>query len=451
MNAETFLARRNSRTQTYGARPLDPAQWYCLSADPGYATTAAGQTALIVAANLVGRMTGRVAIDIPPGIAVVAPLPWAGEGLQQTILASLERAAPARLGGEYLVRGPQRTDMLISFGRSATNDALVVYGSGWNAYVGRSASPLAQSDNTGLCGPALAAILCGAQLMDPELVVRQGNIICNAYDWTMQAAPDLAPSLLPMADVGDVWTIGTGSVGTAALYFLSLFTRSFDATLIDMDKVKIENLDRSPIFVADDCGSYKVEATASYLRAVGARSVRSEIASLRQSSLWRAREEGSSDVLIATANEDDVRTDIELGLPPIQLYGTTGRNWQASLFCHVPFRDACSLCAFPPKPPQPPMACGTGPVVLPASGVQVDAALPFLSYAAGLMTTAEVLKLTLPDYQPPRGIVQLSVRGDELLASGALDYRPGCLCRTGRDGAAHRAMIAGTRYAHLSP
>src|SRR3546814_20619851 len=94
----------------------------------------------------------------------------------------------------------------------------------------------------------------------------------------------------PATALGELWTIGTGSVGTAALYFLTLFTRRFDAGLIDKDDVEIENLDRSPIFVATDDGRPKVHATADYLRSVGVASVRPERATLGESKLWRTRQ-----------------------------------------------------------------------------------------------------------------------------------------------------------------
>ena len=83
MNDQSFLSRRNSRTNLYGrgARPLDPARWISLAIDPAYAETYAGQVALLTAANLIGRMTPSVAIAVPKGISVRDPLPWAGRSL----------------------------------------------------------------------------------------------------------------------------------------------------------------------------------------------------------------------------------------------------------------------------------------------------------------------------------------------------------------------------------
>jgi hypothetical protein len=53
-------------------------------------------------------------------------------------------------------------------------------------------------------------------------------------------------------ELGSLWTVGVGSVGTAVLYFLTPVTNRFYATLFDMDFVKVQNLDHSPIFTDTD-------------------------------------------------------------------------------------------------------------------------------------------------------------------------------------------------------
>src|SRR3546814_16895822 len=79
-------------------------------------------------------------------------------------------------------------------------------------------------------------------------------------------------------------------------------------------------------------------------------------------------------------------------MPPIQIYGTTGKSWQASVIRHVPLQGPCSLCLFPDSGPVALTACATGKVVSPVNGKRIDAALPFLSFAAGLMPAAEILR-----------------------------------------------------------
>jgi hypothetical protein len=95
MKASTFLERRNSRTNMYGrgARVLDPDKWINLAIDPAHAQTYAGQIAVLTAANLTGRMTPSVAINIPSNVTIVDPLPWAGRRLHDVVRTALRSDA----------------------------------------------------------------------------------------------------------------------------------------------------------------------------------------------------------------------------------------------------------------------------------------------------------------------------------------------------------------------
>ena len=450
MNDLSFLVRRNSRTNIYGrgARPLDPDRWVTLMIDPAYAETYAGQIALLTASNLIGRMTPSLVIHVPANLPICDPLPWAGRSLKDVLFEQLFAATPAEKGGRFEARAPAASDFMISFGPGATAGAAIVHGSGWESYFGPGPSPLRSINVGNPCGPAFAAILCAAHLMAVGLNLPTA-CLCNTLDWTLRAAPEGAPQPDPRAELGDLWVIGTGSVGTAVLYFLTMFTRRFRVALIDKDLVEVENLDRSPVFVATDDGRAKVDVTGDYLRAVGLASVRTEFASLRESKLWRERQEGEPDLMVSAANEDHVRFLIEADMPPVQIYGTTGKNWQASMVRHIPMRDPCSLCLFPDTGPELPTACATGKFIRQTDGKQIDAALPFLSFAAGLMAAAEILKLALPGFPFSRSIAQFSARSDQKVMSAALSPRANCICQSGRDRALHARMIGSSRYSAL--
>ena len=91
-----------------------------------------------------------------------------------------------------------------------------------------------------------------------------------------------------------------------------------------------------------------------------------------------------------------MRSVIENACPPLQVYATTGRLLQTTLYRHVPLLDACSCCAPDAQAPQMPTQCATGsPTPNSSDNDEDDIALPFLSYAAGLMTAAEISKLAL--------------------------------------------------------
>ena len=450
MTSSEFLSRRNSRTHHYGARSLDPKRWVTLQLQPAYAHTLPSQAAFLTAANLIGRMTPSLAIDIPSDIQVHAALPWVGSSLEEVVSKQLFAATPEEYGGRFTSRAPRPGDCVFSFGPAAVDGAAVVHGCGWNAYFGNGESPLAPFNSLNPFGAAFAAIQAGTHLMVGGLGLPPSDYLCNVLDWSeRQSLPSAAPDPDPHSHLGRIWTIGTGSVGTAILYFLTMFTRNFDATLIDNDCIEIENLDRSPIFVADDDRKPKARATADYLRDVGVSRVQVEECFLSRSTIWRNRQEGVPDLIVASANEDHVRSSIEVGMPPVQVYGTTGKNWQASAIRHIPNLDPCSLCLFPDDD-SPPAACATGKVTRASDGKSVDAALPFLSFAAGLMAASEILKLDLAGFPFSAASTQFAPRSATRLVSMPLQPRSHCLCQIGRNPSLHARMIVNTKHADLS-
>lgn len=173
-----------------------------------------------------------------------------------------------------------------------------------------------------------------------------------------------------------------------------------------------------------------------------------EPAMLHESRRWTHRESGTPDIVIAAANEHNVRHRIESLLPPIQIYGTTGRNWQASVIRHVPMIDPCSCCLFP-EATFAPTGCATDPEEAEGGEKEVDASLPHLSFAAGLMAAAEILKLSVPGYSMTPNRSVLYTKPELRLARAGVPLRQGCVCGV-RSRAVHEKMIAGSRYAALS-
>lgn len=447
MNTEAWYRRRSDRSLRYAGRVLPHDRPILLRLSAESTSCYDAQVSAIVAANLLARMTPAVAFDLPE-TEILPSLPWAGQSLRNHLRESMFAADPA---GSFEVRGKRQGDYVLTLGRNS--DLATVHGSGWNAFVGRGPSPLPDSNQPNPVGPALAVIIAVARLFALEMTPMDGPHLFNAFNWRSEIIDDnAAPSLSETPDLGSIWSVGSGSVGTAALYFLALATRCFSAALFDMDRVKIENLDRSPIFSANDADNqeYKVDAAAAFLRSVGVKAVLADPKPLDESSIWFAREAGTPDIIISAANERDVRYTIEQSMPPLQIYGTTGANWEASVIRHVPFVDPCSCCLFPPAAPKQVTVCATDTIVEHATGETVDASLPFLSFGAGLMAAAEILKAQLPGYpfSPNRSTLYTHPDGPLRFISPSITRRPNCLCAE-RSSAVHRRMIEGTRHAAL--
>ncbi|RUV90113.1 hypothetical protein EOA75_22745 [Mesorhizobium sp. M1A.F.Ca.IN.022.07.1.1] len=443
MDQQQFYDQLNDRMRRYGASPLDPARVITITASPDYLDSYDGQVAALVACNLLGRLSPSVQIGFPD-IAIHRHLPWAGRSLVGHALDGMRAANPC---GSYGSRPLAAGDFRFHLGPDGHE--AVVHGSGWNAYIGPGPSPLPLVASGAGVGAAMAVVLGAAHLFRTRFGPMTDSFACNVWDWT--DIPERVEFSPVEASLGHVMTVGLGSVGSAANYFLALATRDFSASLIDHDRVGIHNITRSPIFTDAhaEMDLAKVEAVAAFLRGAGVTNVAVDPAALHESARWRLRESGSIDVLISAANEFNVRYHIEMGFPPIQLYATTGRNWQATLMRHVPGVEACSLCLFPPDEKFAPTACATdgaaGPQMT-VDGERADAALPFLSFAAGLMTAAEVLKLTAPGYPFSVERVMLGLKGQPQLVGTPIPHRPGCLCEDRHTGV-HKAAIDGSRYA----
>lgn len=394
-------------------------------------------------------MSPSVALALPD-VPILPPLPWAGQSLSDIAVALMRAADP---DGRFCRREPQNTDVHLYIG--ADGPGYLVHGVGWDSYTGCAPSPmhLSRRDGEGEnpFGAALASVLAVARLFAHRLAPPPAPFLFNALDWREGPAPASAPPPV-LADLGELWFVGVGSVGSAALYFLTLATRDFSAALFDMDIVKVHNLDRSPIFTADDAKECRNKALTGerFLRGVGVQSVDSQPCALHESALWTNRPPGRPDVVVSAANEMNVRNFIEEGFPPLQLYATTGKLWQVALIRHIPMKDPCSLCLFPNTAPAPATRCATGAMPGEPSGTpQMDAALPFLSFAAGLMTAAEVTKLRHNGYPYSPNRVFLQIQPEPMLVPAWMSHRSGCSCRT-RSAQVYRRMIDGTRYRDLS-
>ncbi len=80
---------------------------------------------------------------------------------------------------------------------------------------------------------------------------------------------------------------------------------------------------------------------------------------------------------------------------------------------------------------------------------QVDAALPFLSFGAGLMTAAEILKAALAGHSFNANRVTLTTRPCPRFTVSRIPHRAGCICGERRQPV-HRTMLEGGKYTHLS-
>ena len=445
MNEAEFHRRWTDRSERYpGADAADADLPVHIHVDPAYGATYPGQVAAITAASLFGRMSRRVAIDAPAE-PIVAPLPWQEQRLDKLMMLTL---SGAHQYGQYAQRPPNSSDLRLVIGPDG--DGLVMHGSGWGAYRGPGPSPLTPSSEPNPFGAAFAVIDAAAQIQQHPDAYGVSPLTLDTYRWVEGTPSAQTPRIEPGFELGEMWTIGVGSVGSCVLFFLSLITRNFQAVLVDRDLVKVENITRSALFSWPDAiaGSPKAEVAARWLRETGVERVDPHVVWLHEiPELWSMREQGTPDLLISAANERDVRSTIESGYPPLQVYATTGRNWQATLFRHVPMTDACSRCVPGSEVTPMPAPCATGAVVSEDGAHEDDIALPFLSFAAGAMTAAEIAKMVLAEQTTTANRVYYEPHGRTLLSVPLIQNSD---CPYHNRDAIHSAAIQGSHFAALS-
>lgn len=448
MNQQEYERRLLERERRYPDwRPLPDDRPLHVQIDPTYGATYAGQVAAITAASLLGRMSKAVNVDIVHQ-PVVPPLSWMGAELDEVVMRTLRAADPY---GHYEQRPARDRDLRLVVG--PTGDGLVVHGCGWGAYCGTEPSPIPQTEELNPFGAAFAVIAACSRLRHDTRAASIEPVLVDTFSWSPGVPSPEAPEVSPAFGLGEIWCVGVGSVGSCALYFLSLATSAFRAVLVDADPIEIENVRRSALFSSQDAlnKEYKVEVARRWLGKAGVKEVEAYTAWLDEiPERWRKRQLGTPDILISAANERNVRSQLESAFPPLQVYATTGQNWQATLFRHIPLRDSCSLCIPGRETQRQPTPCATAPSTsVNGNGEEDDVALPFLSYAAGVMTAAEITRLAIAGDTGTRNRVFFEPRTNNLIRAVGLSRRQGCICQL-RNATVHEMAIEGSRFATLS-
>jgi len=450
--AENFYAARDSRTTPCVGQEDYRYARVVLSIDQAEAETLSGQVCFLIAANLLSRWCRHIRFVAPP----VGLLPRAAKLLAPgggDLGGGASRIAQgADPHGDFGVGTPVWTvDHHLHVGRQAALQAYPILGRGWLALGGGAVKQVVARDSAVVLGAVLAACVGTAQVFRAVLGHRRHIGSVRLSLWNLRGAeaavdgPDISGG-----ELGLVHLIGCGAVGSTIAYLTPLAGLTSSFGLVDEDLVDESNLNRSPLFMALDVGRPKVKITASYLRRHGLIAHAYEEwfdAAVRAGHLFLDR----PNVVIPTANDHDVRYSIQDQAPPLQVYGTTGRNWDAFLGRHIPLQEDCLACRFPRArmEGEAPLVCSTVRIPAPArtDGGLADAALPFLSTAAASLAVAELVKATLEGYPVNPNFACLDFRGN--LDDFVLDQRSSraaCVCAS-----QHRVWPVLNGRSHFAP
>jgi len=448
-SADEFYALRDDRTnRCVGSGEYQKARCALVISEDAVASFA-GQVMLRVAANLLSRWCRRVTVVLPSTDTESAVGLGVGN-LGEVVLAQMRDADPFgnfNLSDQLPMDAPLK--LCIGHGPSEVSDpaSVCINASGWLASIsiGR-AIPLEPSEVRNPLGAIAAACLGIAQLfkiavqMPRASYLRAGIFDVFSLAWlsTVPQGRRWPESL----DIGRILMVGAGSVGSSAVYSMHLAGLAGSLTIVDNDDTKIENFNRSPIFGQKTLGEPKSAATAAFLS--------SSTLSPTPVVLWwdeflkqHGRAAVDFDVWLPLANDFDVRRSMQHNVPPLLIHASTTANWGVNHARHIPGRDDCLVDRFPTVVTADQLACGVGKIS--AAEVTVDAALPFISFFAGMLVAADLVRAQLPDYPQTPNFALIDWYGNlEGIQSWDRKPRPGCVC--GDQAALHEYYNRNTRH-----
>jgi hypothetical protein len=454
--ADDFYALRDDRTNRCTVARDYQRVGCVLAISPQAASTATGQTMLLVAANLLSRWCRRITIALPR-VTAHSFLGIGSQDLGEFVLAQMHDADP--FGMFQITRDDDAAaDIVLSIGRHPINTsarAVFIDASGWLASLSLrqpiELPPVAGEANR--LGSIAAACLGVAQLfkiavgMRTEQLLREGVFDLFRLAWSdhMNQAPWPAD-----LNVGNVLMVGAGSVGSAAAYCARIGGLCGAIDIVDKDTVKIENFNRCPIFGRATFGFTKADAVAAFLS--------SSDMTARAIPLWwnefiqqRERLSFDFDVWLPLANEFDVRLAMQHSVPPLMIHASTTSNWGTNHGRHLPGRDDCLADRFPAEVSADALTCATGQVEI--AETSVDAALPFASMFAGLLIASDLVRAQLTDYPQVPNFALFDWFGQlDVIQMWDRAPRPGCVC--GDQGKAFQEKLNPTskyrRFFHLA-
>jgi len=285
----------------------------------------------------------------------------------------------------------------LGVGRESQAADLYLGADGWVAYALSQVADLpAFSETENLLGAAMAACIGAANAFKMSFNLPQQRM-AGIFSLLSFKRDDIepGPALVP-TELGNVLMVGAGAVASALTYWLCFFPITGRWDIVDHDDVQLDNTNRGMLFTSEDAGwpdhtrQKKVKVLERYIH------------SAQAYDHWFDEFENHSkrwDIVLPLANERGVRGLLQASYPPLMIHATTSPNWQTQLHRHRPGRDRCINCRLP-ESHLPPPACAVGSIGVNNLGEEhpPDAALPFLSAAAGLLIVADLLRLELEEY-----------------------------------------------------
>jgi hypothetical protein len=381
-----FYAERDLRTLQYGADPAVLDRPVAVHIGEDAATTRAGQVTVLALVNMLARMYRRLVLIIPDGPLLARSLVDASDFA--TACVSTAKAIDPFIDLEL---GSRRRSSMPSagIGLAATKGLDYYLGADrFGATLATDPLEIANSHSTVL-GGGLAACLGAAALFRVGHGHRASPRHLSLWGFSEGDQAPPGPAQVEPVNVGDVLVVGAGAVGSALCYWLAELGMTGRWVVTDGDLAEFHNLNRTIGLVAADAGW--PDTTSANKAVVAARVFGAEPFPGWYHEWLKTHGDARPDLILALANDYGVRHAIGQRGANLVLHATTSSNWTAEFHRHIADRDDCIDCRIPQEL-RADFTCSIGSVQ-PSRKTSPDAALPFLSAAAGLLLVAGLVRL----------------------------------------------------------
>lgn len=352
------------------------------------AATRAGQVTVLALVNMLARMYRRLVLIIPDSPLLARSLTSASNLL--TACVSTAEAIDPFIDLEL---GARRRSSMPGVGIG------LAVATGLDYYLGadRLTATLATDPvkiancHSTVLGGGLAACLGASALFRVGHGHRATPRHLSLWNFSEGDQAPPGPEQVEPVDVGDVLVVGAGAVSSALCYWLAELGVTGRWVVADGDLAELHNLNRTIGLVAADAGW--PDTTPANKAVVAARLSGAEPFPGWYHEWLETHSDARPDLVLPLANDYGVRHAIGQRGAKLVLHATTSNNWTAELHRHIAGRDDCIDCRIPEEL-QARFACSIGSAQ-PGRKASSDAALPFLSGAAGLLLAAGLVRLQL--------------------------------------------------------
>ena len=398
MESEAFYEERDSRT----LKLVDTADYrnkkLLIAADDDVITTLNGQVMLFMALNLAGRFCRNIHVYCNPTVETYyLPPKFEAKYFLDAMTNILRKIDPF---GNFDIITNQREnyDAILSIGSSESlpEVSVTINSDGWLAFVSKGKLCFRKHyTKPNPIGAGVAACLGVAEIFK-NLISRDNfteyieNICFSALDYSVNKRDAENLSLPRKVELSKVQIIGVGAIGSAVLASLDLLPIQGEVELIDFDTIEISNLNRYLIAITEDVGRSKVSLGQNYISHHDGIVV--SVFEDQYEEYVGKNGRGNSDVALPLVDNNVTRHQVQMNMPPLSIYGTTG-DWAATVARHEALEDDCIICRYPNKEEEQRLPCGTIGIAQPASGqVHVNATVSFISALAGILVAGELVK-----------------------------------------------------------